>query len=240
MNYFSILWMLQLVQLVMIQAPIELVETPTHRAKLAPATILAQLKAGNARFVAGQSWQFNYPAQTHLTAQGQAPDALVLACMDSRVVPEIIFNQGLGSLFTVRVAGNVLSPEILGSMEYACTHAGAKVMVVLGHTHCGAVTSACDHYLHPGHAIEKNLQTIVQDLQPAVDLASHEPGKERLDTFIEHSALDNVWVDLACIRRESPALNELIAAGKCLLVGGIYDVETGKVHFFDSTNLTQK
>ncbi len=199
--------------------------------------VLQMLKTGNARFVHGRPLVYNYPRQVALTAAGQSPSALVLTCMDSRVAPEIIFNQGIGELFTVRVAGNIISPEILGSMEYACGHAGTKLIVVLGHTHCGAVTGACMHFRHPeqhSSIPEPGLEAVFADLRPAVEQADHEEGAENEETFIEHTAVDNVLLDIRRIRAESPELAALEHAGHIAIVGGVYDVQTGRVVFLET------
>jgi carbonic anhydrase len=204
---------------------------------MGPADVLDMLKEGNQRFLSGQQFCFNYPKQVALTAVQQSPSALVLTCMDSRVAPEIIFNQGIGELFTVRVAGNVVSPEILGSMEYACGHVGTQLIVVLGHTRCGAVTGACAHFRHPErehHQIpEPGLEAVFNDLKPAVEQAEHEEGADNEATLIEHAVVDNVLHDIRRIRAESPELAALERAGHIAIVGAVYDVTTGKVVFLE-------
>jgi carbonic anhydrase len=213
---------------------IDTVHTREQNARLGPGEVLDMLKQGNKRFVNGHPLYYNYPKQVALTAAEQAPSALVLTCMDSRVAPEIIFNQGLGELFTVRVAGNVVSPEILGSMEYACGHAGTQLIVVLGHTRCGAVTGACAHFRHPEHHSEipePGLEAVFNDLRPAVEQAEHEEGADNEATLIEHAVVDNVLHDIRRIRTESPELAALEHAGHIAIVGAVYDVATGKVVF---------
>lgn len=216
---------------------IETVSTREHLATLGPADVLQELKAGNERFSSGHEKHYDYPKQVAHTAHGQAPGALVLTCMDSRVVPEILFNQGIGELFTVRVAGNVVSPEILGSMEYACGHVGTKVILVLGHTHCGAVTGACIHFRHPEHEHhqmpEPGLVTVFNDLRPAVEQAGHEEGADNEETLVEHAVVDNVRHDIRRIRTESPELAALEHAGHIMIVGAVYDIATGKVAFLE-------
>lgn len=212
------------------------VETREHLAHMGPKEVLEQLKKGNKRFVEGHTLQYNYTRQVALTANGQAPGAVVLTCMDSRVAPEILFNQGLGSLFTIRVAGNVVSPEILGSMEYACGHAGSKVIVVLGHTHCGAITGACSLHRKPqehnGGIPEPGLDALMGDLEAAVAQAEQTLGAGvSEDDLIAQSVLDNVRIDLERIRKESPELAALERAGHIVITGAVYDVRTGRVLF---------
>jgi carbonic anhydrase len=213
------------------------VETKAHLSHVGPSDILDNLKTGNRRFVEGHPWHYNYTKQVALTADEQAPGAVVLTCMDSRVAPEILFNQGLGALFTIRVAGNVVSPEILGSMEYACGHAGSKVIVVLGHTHCGAISGACSLHRHTAvHAgiPEPGLDVLMGDLEAAVAQAEKTLGTDaKEEDLISQSVLDNVRIDLERIRRESPELAALERAGHILITGAVYDVRTGKVVFLE-------
>jgi len=190
---------------------------------------LAQLKAGNARFVAGQSRKHDYPAQVKATAGGQHPFAAVLGCMDSRVGPELVFDQGLGALFSVRVAGNVADLDALGGLEYATKVAGARLIVVLGHTHCGAVKGACD-------GVELgNLTGLLAQMKPALDAvpASVTPRDSKNDDFVGRVARENVLLSIRNIREKSPVIAELEKAGTVKIVGAMYDVETGRAEFFE-------
>ena len=203
--------------------------TKIEQSSITPAQTLAKLKAGNARFVAGKSLSRDWPAQQVLTASGQYPYAVVLSCIDSRVSSEVIFDQGLGDIFNARIAGNVLDDEILGSMEFACKIAGAKLIAVVGHSHCGAVKGACSG-AQLGH-----LTGLLDRIQPSVALAKDElPELAATDEkLIERVAELNVQNVLKQIREQSPVLRELIETGKVGLVGGIYDLDSGKVQFFN-------
>ena len=205
---------------------------PTSKAQQAaitPAKALAKLEAGNARFVAEEMEHRDWPQQRAATAAGQYPFAVVLSCIDSRVSSEIIFDQGFGDIFNARIAGNVLDDEILGSMEFACKIAGAKLIVVVGHSHCGAVKGACSG-AQLGH-----LTGLLEKIQPSVAAAKEKlPGVAATDgKFIEEVAALNVHHVLQQIREQSPVLRELIDSGQVALVGGIYDLDSGKVQFFN-------
>ena len=201
----------------------------SEQAACAPEQALERLQAGNARFVAGQLKHRNWAQQRTQTAAGQYPFAVVLSCIDSRAGSEIIFDQGFGDIFNARVAGNILDEEILGSMEFACKIAGAKLIAVVGHSHCGAVKGACSG-AQLGH-----LTGLLDRIQPSVALAKGElPGLAATDEkLIERVAELNVQNVLKQIREQSPVLRELIDAGKVGLVGGIYDLDSGKVQFFN-------
>jgi carbonic anhydrase len=205
---------------------------PTSKAQqsaITPAQALEQLQAGNARFVAGKLQPRDWQQQRTATAAGQYPFAVVLSCIDSRAASEIIFDQGFGEIFNARVAGNVLDDDILGSMEFACKIAGAKLIVVVGHSHCGAVKGACNG-AQLGH-----LTGLLDKIQPSVAEAKRElPGVAATDgKFIETVAELNVQRVQQQIREQSPVLRELIDAGQVGLVGGIYDLDSGKVQFLN-------
>lgn len=173
----------------------------------------------------------NLLQQVNETSEGQHPFAVVLSCIDSRTSAELVFDQGLGDIFSVRIAGNILNEDILGSMEFACKVAGAKTIVVLGHSRCGAVKGACDH-VEMG-----NLTTLLNKIQPAVN-AEKTVTENRTSSnslFVEKVAEINVHLTAANIRKQSPILDELIRDGKIGLIGGMYDVETGRVEFYDET-----
>ncbi len=203
--------------------------TKTQQADISPAKALETLEAGNARFVAGKVLHRDWPQQRAATAAGQYPFGVVLSCIDSRASSEIIFDQGFGDIFNARIAGNVLDEEILGSMEFACKIAGAKLIAVVGHSHCGAVKGACS-VAQLGH-----LTGLLDKMQPSVAEAKVKlPGLAVTDQrLIEEVAELNVHHVLRQIRDQSPVLRELIDSGKVALVGGIYDLDSGKVQFFN-------
>jgi len=202
--------------------------TKAEQSALTPEQALERLQTGNARYVKDQPNYRNWRQQRAQTADGQYPFAVVLSCIDSRAGSEIIFDQGLGDIFNARVAGNVLDDEILGSMEFACKIAGAKLIAVVGHSHCGAVKGACNG-AQLGH-----LTGLLEKIQPSVAEAKVKmPGAPATDgKFIEAVAELNVHHVLQQIREQSPVLRELIDSGKLGLVGGLYDLDSGKVEFF--------
>lgn len=185
---------------------------------------------GNTRFVSGQQAERDLMKQVDQTSTGQYPFATVLSCIDSRVSSELIFDQGIGDIFSVRIAGNFVNEDILGSMEFACKLAGTKLIVVLGHTACGAVKGACDH------ARLGNLTTLINKIEPAVEAVT-EPKDESLRNsanidFVNEVAKTNVHMTIENIRQSSPVLKELEDAGEIEIVGGMYDIKTGEVTFY--------
>jgi carbonic anhydrase len=204
--------------------------TKDTQALMTLQTSLTALKEGNERFINGNQVTRNLNAQVEDTSSGQYPFATVLHCIDSRVSAEHIFDQGIGDLFSIRIAGNFVNEDILGSMEFACKLAGTKVLVVLGHTACGAVKGACDH------ARMGNLTALINKLEPAVDAVSS-PANESERTsanidFVNAVAAKNVEMTMADIREKSPILKEMEANGEIQIVGGMYDIATGKVSFY--------
>jgi carbonic anhydrase len=193
------------------------------------AEALARLKAGNKRFASGRSRVHEYLAQVHATASGQHPFAAVLGCMDSRVGPEIVFDQGLGDLFSIRVAGNVADEDALGGLEYATKVAGARLIVVLGHSRCGAVKGACD-----GVQLG-NLTGLLARIKPAVDSvpSAIQPRDSSNEAFVETAARENVRRSIETIREKSPVIAALEKSGEVSVVGAMYDVETGKAEFLE-------
>lgn len=194
-----------------------------------PASALQSLKEGNARFAQGESSQRDLPQQVQATSGGQWPFAVVLSCIDSRVAPEIVFDQGIGDIFSTRVAGNFVTEEILGCMEFGCKVAGSKLVVVLGHSHCGAIKGACDQ-VELG-----NLTKLIERLQPAVAKTVEPTDSSQRNSknaeFVQAAALNNVRLTVANILEQSPVLAEMHKAGEIDIVGAMYDVETGKVDF---------
>jgi carbonic anhydrase len=199
------------------------------QAAMTPDSAKQQLIEGNQRFVSGDGVKRDYPAQVSASSHGQYPFAAVLACMDSRSAPELVFDQGIGDLFVTRVAGNYATPDILGSLEYAAKVSGAKLIVVLGHTSCGAIKGACDN-VQMG-----NLTTVIQALRPSVDEVSgfDADRSSKNAAFVYAVTLANIRRTVAHIRSESPILRQMEQAGQIKIVGALYDVETGKVTFFD-------
>jgi len=190
---------------------------------------LTRLKAGANRFASGHSTPHRYMSQVRATSAGQHPFAAVLGCMDSRVGPEIVFDQGIGDLFALRVAGNVADADALGGLEYAVKVVGTRLIVVLGHTHCGAVKGACD-------GVELgNLTGLLAQIKPAVDAVPNDvqPRDSKNEEFVEKAARANVLLALKTIREKSPVLAELEKTGGLKLVGAMYDVETGKTEFLE-------
>lgn len=203
------------------------------RDALTPLTALDVLRKGNERFVNNLKANRNLLQQVNETSDGQHPLAIVLSCIDSRTSAELVFDQGLGDIFSCRIAGNILNDDILGSMEFACKVAGAKAVVVLGHTRCGAIKGACD-----GVRLG-NLSTLLEKVEPAIALET-----ETLDNrtsanaaFVERVAELNVMLVKEQIMERSPLLAEMVRNSEIALVGGMYDVESGAVEFYDSRML---
>ena len=203
--------------------------TKETQAQLSPQTALELLKEGNTRFINNLKADRKLSEQVKDTSQGQFPFATVLGCIDSRVSPELIFDQGIGDIFSARVAGNFVNTDILGSMEFACKLAGTKVILVLGHTSCGAVKGACDH------AELGNLTAMLKNINPAVE-AVKSPEETSLRTsknldFVDNVAKENVKLTIAKIEKESLILSEMKQSGDLLILGAMYDIQTGKVDF---------
>lgn len=202
--------------------------TKEYQATLTPRMALDTLQEGNRRFVNNLRYNRNLLQQVNETSAGQYPFAVVLSCIDSRTSAELIFDQGLGDIFSVRIAGNVLNEDILGSMEFACQVAGSKLIVVLGHTKCGAVKGACDH-VEMGH-----LTGLLNKIGPAVHAVKSraEHGVPSAE-LVEEVALENTRQQMRAILQRSPILGHLFEAGQIGLVSGMYSVESGEVAFHD-------
>jgi len=202
-------------------------QTKETQSKLSPQDALSMLKSGNERFVNGKELNRNLMEQVKETSKGQYPFAVVLTCLDSRTSAEIVFDQGIGDVFCARVAGNIINEDILGSMEYACKVVGAKLIVVLGHTDCGAVKSACDK-VELG-----NITAILKKIEPAVSQAKTDGERNSKNKkFVQDVADLNVKLGIEQIKEKSPILKEMINNGEIMVVGAMYNVETGKVEFF--------
>ncbi|TVQ77788.1 MAG: carbonic anhydrase [Flavobacteriales bacterium] len=189
---------------------------------MTPDEALKRLKEGNQRFVNNVHANCDYREEVKTTAQGQYPFATILSCIDSRTSSVLIFDQSIGDIFVTRIAGNVVNPDILGSLEYAVKYAGAKLILVLGHTKCGAVTSACNHVQ------DGNITGLLDKIQPAVERAK---GLENELDYVDRVAALNVDEAVARIRNESAIIRQLELEGKVKLLGAMYDIATGKVEF---------
>ena len=202
--------------------------------ELSPADALERLRQGNRRFVSGEMLDRDLLDQVRRTAGGQAPFATVLGCIDSRVPPELVFDQGIGDLFSVRIAGNFVNTDILGSLEFTTAVAGAKLVVVLGHTACGAVTGAVDG-VDLGH-----LTRALTHLAPAIDAVGSEggdgvdgPRDSSNPAFLDAVARRNVELTVAEIVERSPVMRDLVEWDKLAVVGAMHDVSNGRVTFLD-------
>lgn len=208
--------------------------TKELRDKITPLEAIEILKIGNQRFVSNLKMNRNLLQQVNETSDGQHPFAVILSCIDSRTSAELIFDQGLGDVFSVRIAGNIQNADILGSIEFSCKVAGAKVVVVLGHTKCGAIKGACDQ-VKMG-----NLTILLEKLKPAVDgetsiLSNRNATNSK---FVEKVASLNVRITSKQILENSPILREMIEKDEIALLGSMYDVETGLVDFYDDEIVT--
>jgi len=205
----------------------------TQQTSLPPSQILQKLKEGNKRFYSGKTKK-HLPLLTlakRSSIEGQFPKAVILACMDSRSIPEIVFDQTISDIFTLRVAGNVVNKDMLASLEYATKHAGSKVIVVMGHTQCGAVQAACRG------GTTGNLISLMNQINPAVEMVRERSPDKKLDCSDEKTitkiAIQNVHNMMINLRKGSPVIRELIAQGKVKLVGALHDLKTGRVTFFE-------
>lgn len=203
--------------------------TQELQASMNPQQILDSLKARNDRFSKGKITKVDYSSQIVKTEHGQYPAAVILSCVDSRVPVETIFDLSIGDVFVARVAGNVINPDILGSMEYGCKVAGSKLILVLGHSHCGAIHSAIDS-VKMG-----NITELLSKIQPAIDsvFAGIEKNSSKSDDFNKKVTDENVLISMENIRKNSTILKEMEEKGEIKIVGGVYNLENGKVHFFN-------
>lgn len=206
----------------------EFAQTAATQAEISPAVAIQLLQEGNSRFTNNEAIQRDLHKQVKETATGQYPFATVISCIDSRIPTEIIFDQGIGDIFNARIAGNFVNADILGSLEFACKLANSKVVVVMGHTSCGAVKGACDH------AQLGNLTQMLDKIMPAVNAVTTAPDVARNSSnidFVNEVAMKNVEFTVNNIKRLSPVLNEMLENGEIDIVGAMYDVKTGVVTF---------
>ncbi len=201
------------------------------QSNLTPETALEVLREGNERFVNNLRINRNLLQQVNQTKEGQWPFAAVVSCMDSRTSAELIFDQGLGDIFSIRLAGAVISDNVLGSLEYACKVAGSKIIVVLGHTHCGAIKGACDN-VEMG-----NLTGLLGKIRPAIfqEKTIRENRTSRNEAFVEAVTHIHTERSVQAIMEQSVILAEMIDKGEVGIIGAMYDVETGVVTFHEHT-----
>lgn len=205
-----------------------LTQTKQTRKKMSPQDCLQMLKDGNKRFVTGTAFKRDYTQQAVETAEEQYPYAIVLGCIDSRSPSEIIFDQGIGDIFNARIAGNIVNEDILASMEFATKVTGAKLIIVVGHTNCGAIKGACDD-VHLG-----NLTALLAKIKPAVDAVSYSGDRSSKNyDFVEMVSKENVLLAMKEIKAGSSILKDMVDTGKVLLIGAMYDLDTGIVTFYE-------
>jgi carbonic anhydrase len=204
--------------------------TKDQQITMTPESAIKRLKDGNSRFIQSNGVSRDLSNEVKQTSTGQNPYATVLHCIDSRVSAELIFDEGIGDVFSIRIAGNFENEDILGSMEFACKLAGTKVIVVLGHTACGAVKGACDN------AKLGNLTALISKLKPAVNaviepIDTTERNSSNID-FVNNVAEKNVYMTIENIRKKSPVLKEMEDNGEIKIVGAMYDIKDGSVTFY--------
>lgn len=208
------------------EAPGCKVITPDAQRAIKPAEALARLKEGNGRFVDGNTINCDLRAQVRETASGQAPFAAVVGCIDSRVPPELVFDQRIGDIFCARVAGNFVNTDILASLEFATQLSGAKAIVVLGHNNCGAIKGAVDH-VRVGH-----LGEMLANFQPAIAASKVDgPRNSKNAKFVQDVAVNNVRMTVASLTKRSKILRKLVADGQLVIAPAMHDLSTGKVQF---------
>ncbi len=203
--------------------------TAEQQAKLTPDAVIKSLKDGNRAFVNNDLTARDHTAQVRKAVAGQYPKAVVLSCVDSRVPVEDVFDKGIGDIFVARVAGNFINEDILGSMEFGCKVAGSKVILVLGHEHCGAVQAAVDD-VQMG-----NITAMLKKIRPAVEMMTDYEGDKtsKNPEFVHKVCEQNVRNNIAGVRQYSPILKEMEDNGEIKIIGGIYDMGTGEVEFLN-------
>lgn len=200
-----------------------------------PGEALDRLRVGNARFVANELSLKIDGFQRSQLASGQAPFAVILGCSDSRVPVEVVFDQGLGELFVIRVAGNIVAPSQIGSIEFAAQKFGTRLVVVLGHTNCGAIEATIDELQQPAEKQSRNIAAIVNRIQPSImDLIDAGEVNTR-EELMSKAVRENVRYSANALRHGSEIIEELIGNGELLIVGAQYSLDTGVVEFFDGT-----
>lgn len=203
--------------------------TKASQSAITPDEALAKLKEGNERFVSGRLLNCDLMAQVRTTANGQYPAAVIIGCIDSRVPPELVFDQRIGDVFSARVAGNIINDDIIGSSEFATKIAGAKLIVVLGHSECGAVKGAID-------GAELGMLTgLLAKIRPAVEANKEAPGEQtaKNGAFVQDVAVTNARLGAEILTKKSSVLSDLVAEGKLNIVPAMHDIATGRVTFLD-------
>lgn len=208
---------------------IETVYTAAQQQALTPDIVLQNLKDGNSRFVQNKMLHRNLIMQAYATANGQYPEAAIISCIDSRIPTEQVFDAGIGDLFVGRVAGNFVNTDLLGSLEFACKVSGAKLIVVMGHSSCGAIKSAIDQ-VKMG-----NITSMLSNIQPAISLSQNFQADKSSsnDAYINLVAKNNLLHTIEVIKQESPVLNDMLHNGSLKIVGAFYDLKTGKISFME-------
>jgi carbonic anhydrase len=207
----------------------EQVLTAEEQKALTPDQVLESLKKGNENFTGDGLTLRDHSAMVRKAASGQYPKAVILSCLDSRIPVEDIFDKGIGDLFVARVAGNLVNEDILGSMEFGCKVAGAKLILVMGHNECGAVKAGIDN-VQLG-----NITSLVNKIRPAVDSSSNFNGDKvtKNNEYVDNVAQNNVRLNMSLIKSKSDILREMVEKGEIKIVGAFYDLNTGKVTFID-------
>ncbi len=208
---------------------VERVLTQAEQDKLTPDEVLRLLKDGNRRFVSGTLTSRDHSKLVREAANGQFPKAMILSCVDSRIPVEDVFDRGIGDVFVARVAGNFENTDILGSMEFACKVSGAKLVLVLGHEHCGAVKAAIDG------VVLGNITRMLENIKPAVESISGYEGRKSSENpeFVHMVAEKNVRLTIEDVRKRSTILKEMEDAGDIKIVGALYDMDTGEIDFLE-------
>lgn len=203
--------------------------TKETRNDLTPQLALELLKEGNERFVNNIKAHRNLLEQVNETSAGQFPFAAILSCIDSRTSAELIFDQGLGDILSIRIAGNILNDDILGSMEFACKIAGSKLIVVLGHTNCGAIIGACNN------VVLGNITGLLNKIKPAIEQETETKTErnEKNEAFLRNVTVNNVFITVKKVNEQSTILHEMVQSREIMIIGGLYDVDTGQVTFFE-------
>lgn len=208
---------------------------------LTPQEVLTILKDGHKRFLTGERLSRHMTRQVEATADGQFPLAAILSCIDSRAPAEIVFDLGVGDVFSVRIAGNVAPDDVLGSLEYACAVAGSKLILVLGHSRCGAVTAAVDHLLSGQNVVETtgctNLGGLIGEIQKSLDGFPIADTSEKRAVLVEEVVYRNILRVIRMIRENSPILAKLEAEGKIAIVGAKYDVASARIDFLPTPDM---
>lgn len=208
--------------------------------KVSGEQALAMLKEGNTRYVASLNDQQGgiQPAPKLVAVDEQSPVAIILGCSDARVPVELVFDQGLGDLFVIRVAGNVVAPSQIGSVEFAADKFGTRLVVVLGHSHCGAVTACVEALMNPEQAQSPNIRSIVDRISPSVynlhEIAAASGGEVDTNELIDRSVRANVRMSVSQLKHGSRIIEDMVDAGDLLIVGAEYDLKTGKVRFLNT------